>query len=469
MLKLYNTRTKRVEDFRPIQPPHVGLYTCGPTVYNFVHLGNLRTYIFEDVLRRVLEFNGYAVQHVMNITDVGHLTSDADTGEDKIEQSARRQRTTAAEIARTYTAAFLEDLQRLNILPAHALPKATATIELQINLIKRLTERGFTYRTTDGIYFETSKFPRYGQLGGQSAQDKLAGARVDHNLAKRQPADFALWKFSPPNSHRQMEWDSPWGVGFPGWHLECSAMSMHELGEQFDIHAGGIDHIPVHHENEIAQSEAATGKHPFVNFWLHGEFLVLPEKRMGKSEGNIITLADVTERGLQPLAFRYLVLQTHYRSKLTFSWPALEATHQGLQRLWLMIDTAGATPKIGCAEFEQRFRQAINNDLDTPQALSIMHEMMKSEYPFSAKLQSLTVFERVLGLGLTQDAKRDHFQPLDESLTATVQALMREREEARQQKNWPRADELRLKINALLAPFRRTLEDTADGPEIRPH
>ncbi|MBI4093215.1 MAG: cysteine--tRNA ligase [Candidatus Kerfeldbacteria bacterium] len=468
MVRLFNTLTRQVDAFTPLNPPSVGLYTCGPTVYNYVHLGNLRTYLFEDVLRRVLEAGGFAVKHVMNITDVGHLTSDADTGEDKVESQARKEHKDAYELARFYTQAFVHDLDALNIQRPHVMVKATSTIDLQIDLIKRLEQNGFAYLASDGVYFDTSRFPNYGRLGGQRKQDKKAGARVAVNPQKRNQNDFALWKFSKPADKRQMEWPSPWGAGFPGWHIECSAMSMHELGEQFDVHTGGVDHIPIHHENEIAQSEAATGKHPFVKYWLHGEFLVLPEKRMGKSEGNFVTLSELPKRAIHPLAFRYLVLQTHYRSKLTFSWQALEAAHQGLLNLWLTIDTQPATPKIGCAEFEQRFRDSLDNDLDTPQALAIMHEMLKSDYPWSAKLQSLEVFDRVLGIGLGNQAVRQHFPPLDDSQSAAIESLVQEREVARQQKKWDRADELRQQINQALAPFHRALQDTPTGPAIKP-
>ncbi|MBI4426705.1 MAG: cysteine--tRNA ligase [Candidatus Kerfeldbacteria bacterium] len=467
MLKLYNTLTRRLDNFQPINPPHVGLYTCGPTVYGTAHLGNLRTYVFEDVLRRVLEFNRFAVKHVMNITDVGHLTSDADEGEDKIERAARALKRDAVTIARQYENEFFRDLERLNVRQPTTILRATETIALQLELIKRLQEKGFTYRTSDGLYFDTAKFPRYGQLSGQRVAEKMAGARVKVNPAKRQPTDFALWKFSPPGAKRQMEWSSPWGVGFPGWHVECSAMSMKELGEQFDLHTGGIDHISIHHENEIAQSEAATGKHPFVRYWLHGEFLILPGQRMGKSEGNMLTLDDVAKRGFHPWAFRYLILQTHFRSKLAFSWDALAAADQGLKRLWAFVDSIPEQPRIGCAEFEERFRQAVNNDLDTPQALAILHEMLRSDYPGRAKLQSLAVFDRVLGLGLTATAERPHLQPLDATTTERLSRLIAEREQARTDKNWSRADQLRHHINQLLEPHGRVLDDTSDGPSIR--
>lgn len=468
MLRLYNTLTRKIEEFKPLDDKNVGLYTCGPTVYSTAHIGNLRTYMFEDVLRRVLMCNGYAVKHVMNITDVGHLTSDADTGEDKIERAARAEHRSAHDIAREHEAEFFRDCERLNILKPTKVLRATETIDLQIALIKKLEKLRYTYATSDGVYFDTEKFPNYGRLSGQRQTDKKAGARVEVNKEKRHPMDFALWKFSPKDEKRQMEWKSPWGIGFPGWHIECSAMSMKYLGEQFDIHTGGIDHIPVHHENEIAQSEAATGKHPFVRFWIHGEHLILPEKRMGKSERNAITVNDLVARQVHPLAFRYLVLQTHYRSTLSFNWDAIEAAQQGLYKLWLFINTGTSAHGIGCAEYEKHFHDAVDDDLDTPKALAVMHEMLGSNQPWSAKLQSLSVFERVFGLGLTQDAQRSHFQPLNQALTKKINALIQERELARQKNDWARADELRERINAELKPFHRTLEDTSQGPEIRP-
>ncbi len=472
MLNLYNTLSRRIEPFEPISPPQVGLYTCGPTVYSTPHIGNYRSYIFADVLRRALKMNDYLVTQVMNITDVGHLTSDADEGEDKLEKGARAEGQTVWDVAQKHTKEFKDGLKKLNVLEPDVWAVATDHIKHQIELIQKLVARGHTYETPQAVYFDVSTFKSYGQLSKQKLTDKKTGARseVVTDTGKKHPADFVLWfKRTGKFADHIMHWPSPWGDGFPGWHIECSAMSMKYLGEQFDIHTGGIDHIPVHHENEIAQSEAATGKHPFVRVWLHGEHLILPKKRMGKSEGNAITLNDVSQRGIHPLAFRYLVLQTHYRSKLTFSWDALKAADDGLQRLWLTIDTAEAAPQIGCAEFEQRFRDAINHDLDTPPTLAVMHQMLKSEYPWSAKLQSLTVFERVFGLGLTKLADREHFQPIDASTLDRVNQLIQQREAVRQAKDWKQADELRQQINAMLKTFHRTLEDTPEGPEIRPH
>lgn len=457
MLKLYNTRTRKLEEFKPLHDKTVSLYTCGPTVYSTAHIGNLRTYIFEDILRRTLVMNGYTVKHVMNVTDVGHLTSDEDTGEDKVEVEAKKQKKSAHDIAAFHAEEFFTDLERLNILKPTKILYATKTIDLQIDLIKQLEAKGYTYTISDGIYFDTSKFKRYGELSGQKAADKKAGARVEVNAEKKHPSDFALWKFSQPDEQRQMEWPSPWGTGFPGWHIECSAMSMKELGPQFDIHTGGVDHIPVHHENEIAQSEAASGKHPFVNFWLHGEFLTMPGKRMGKSEGNAITLQAIIDKGINPLAFRYLALQTHYRQKMNFSWESLEAAAEGLRTLTQRVAELGVNTKIGCAEFEQRFSEAINHDLNTAQALAIIQELLKADYPNEAKRQSINVMDHVLGLGLA-DAK-----PKPVSIPQSVTKLLEQRESARQSKDFRTADALRQQIEA--AGF--TIDDTDSGARLR--
>jgi len=346
MLKIYNTLTKQKEEFKPIKTGwfrKVGLYTCGPTVYNFAHIGNLRSYIFEDILKRVLKYNGYKVKHVMNITDVGHLTSDADEGEDKMEKGAKREGKTAWEIAEFYTQAFKSNLHDLNIIEPDVWCKATDHIKEQIKLVQKLIDRGFTYETSDGIYFDTTKIDDYGKMANLKNQELQAGVRVDIG-EKRNAHDFALWKWSSPNCHpelvsgslpkRQMEWSAFNHIGFPGWHIECSAMSMKYLGEQFDIHCGGIDHIPVHHTNEIAQSESVTGKKPWVKYWMHGEFLLTGSDKMAKAGDNFLTLQTLKDKNINPLAYRYLLLQTHYRKQLTFSWEALEAAESGLKHFY---------------------------------------------------------------------------------------------------------------------------------------
>ncbi|MBI3956922.1 MAG: cysteine--tRNA ligase [Candidatus Kerfeldbacteria bacterium] len=454
-LNLFNSLTKKREQFRPLHDGRVGMYSCGLTVYNFAHLGNLRAYLFTDVLKRVLRLNGLAVRHVMNITDVGHLTGDADAGEDKVERAAASANESALAITRRYTDAFVQDLKNLNILLPEVMPKATEHIAEQIQLIQRLETAGFTYRTSDGVYFDTAKFPGYGRMANLDKQSLKEGARVEKNIEKRNPTDFALWKFTPKQTKRQMEWPSPWGVGFPGWHIECSAMSMKYLGETFDIHTGGVDHIPIHHTNEMAQSEAATGQ-PLARYWLHNEFLLTPDlDKMAKSAGNFLTLRSLGEKGYSPLAFRYLTLNTHYRKPLTFTWEALAAAQKaydalvGMVRMW-------PEPKIGCAEFEQRFRDAVNADLNTPMALGVLWELVRSDYPDHAKHQSVNVFDEILGLGL-QDLRALE-------IPDAVRRLAEERDSARRAKDFAKSDALRTEIQS--AGF--TVDDTEGGSVIRP-
>jgi len=436
-LYLYNTLTRNKDEFKPLKGNKVGLYTCGPTVYNFAHIGNLRTYIFEDILKRVLEYNDYKVKHIMNITDVGHLTSDADTGEDKLEKGAKREGKSVWEIAEFYTNIFKENLEDLNIQEPDKWCKATDYIKEQIKFVKKLEKKGLTYKTSDGIYFDTSKYPDYPKLAKLNLEGQKEGARVEVNKEKRNPTDFALWKFSPEDSHRQMEWKSPWGVGFPGWHLECSAISLKNLGKEFDIHCGGVDHIPVHHTNELAQNWGITNLES-VKWWLHGEFLVINEGKMAKSEGNFITLQRIKDRGLNPLSYRYFCLQAHYRSKLNFTWEALEAAQNGYHNLIGEISKL-PKPKGDCPEFEEKFLQAINDDLNMPMALSVLQELLKSNCPSGAKRQSITKFDKVLGLNLDQYKK-------EKVVSWEVQKLIDERQLARKNKDFKKADELRRKI-----------------------
>ncbi len=456
-LQLYNTLSRQKEDFTPLVPGQVGLYTCGPTVYAPQHLGNMRSYIFEDILKRVLLMNGYQVKHVMNITDVGHLTGenegDADQGEDKMEKGAKREGKSVWQVADFYTAIFKKNLEELNILEPNVWCKATDYIPEQIALIQKLESKGFAYQTTDGVYFDTDKSPDYGKLAKLDAKGLRAGARVEINPEKRNPTDFALWKFSPPGEKRQMEWGSPWGIGFPGWHIECSAMSMKFLGETLDIHCGGIDHIPVHHTNEIAQSEAATGKQ-FARYWLHGEFLVENGKKVSKSADSIITLDSLVNQGIPPLAYRYFCLGTHYRKQLNFSLEALAGATKALQNVHNKIATMGGG-SVGCAEFEAQFSEAVNDDLNTPQALAVVWELLKSDYPDHAKKQSLLKFDQVLGLGLA-DVK-----PL--VIPQEVLNLLSEREQARLVKDWTKADALRQAI----ASHGFSVDDTELGPIIK--
>ncbi|MBI4082628.1 MAG: cysteine--tRNA ligase [Candidatus Lambdaproteobacteria bacterium] len=413
-LRLYNTLARRKEPFRPLTAGQAGIYTCGPTVYAPAHIGNLRSYVFPDLLKKLLRVLGYRVTHVINITDVGHLTSNEDTGEDKLERAARQASRSAWEIAAQYTQAYLDDLERLHIEPPDHLPRATGHIAEQIALIRELEARGFTYRTADGIYFDTARFAGYGRLARLRVAGLQGGSRVELG-EKRNKTDFALWKLSPPDARRQMEWESPWGRGFPGWHIECSAMSMKYLGRGFDIHTGGSDHIPVHHTNEIAQSEAATGE-PFVRCWLHGEHLVLGEdQRMGKSEGNLITLGEVLARGFDPLAYRYLVLNSHYRKYLTFSWPALEAAATALtdlrRVLWEASDrsdtgapaeaVAEAASDTSCSPREEELLEDLCDDLNTPKALDTLWTAFRDPAASNAEKIGLARYaDRVLSLDL---------------------------------------------------------------------
>lgn len=455
MLRLYNTLTHKIEDFQPTKKV-VGLYACGPTVYAYAHIGNLRTFVFEDILKRVLIYNKYQVKHIMNITDVGHLTSDSDTGEDKIEKGAAREGKSAWEVAEFYTKEFFKDSKALNILPASKYPRATDHIKEQIALIKKLEQKGFTYKTSDGIYFDTSKLSDYGKLANLKNQSLKAGARVEIG-EKKNPTDFALWKFSPSGTKRQMEWKSPWGVGFPGWHVECSAMSTKYLGQPFDIHAGGIDHIPVHHTNEIAQSEAAAGK-PLANFWIHGEFLLIGSDKMAKSGENFVTLQTLKEHGISPLAYRYFLLQTHYRKQLTFSWEALQAAETGLKHLYSLVRSWPGNSKIGCAEYEGKFLEAINSDLNIPEALAIMWKLVKDDsLPPSAKKESLFRLDEVLGLEIKKNLKVK-----TEKIPSEINKLVKSRDEARKNKNWAESDRLRAEIEQQ----GYAVEDAKDGTKV---
>jgi cysteinyl-tRNA synthetase len=463
VLKFYNTLSKKKEIFQPLKNKKVGLYTCGPTVYYFAHIGNLRTYIFEDILKRVLEFNGYKVKHIMNITDVGHLTSDADTGEDKIEKEAKKEKKTAWEIAEFYTKAFKKDLKLLNIKEPDIWIKATDTIKEQIELIKILEKKGFTYKIKDGIYFDTSKLKTYGRLWPKKMKIK-AGARVEMVPGKKNPSDFALWKFTPPGVKRQMEWSSPWGKGFPGWHTECVVMGIKFLGIPFDIHCGGIDHIPIHHTNEIAQAEAAFGKN-LANFWLHGEFLMLKEGRMGKSEGNIIILEDLIKKGFNPLAYRYLCLTAHYRSQLTFSWKSLKSAQNALLNLYQKIKEIYPKKIIQFSRpwklcyfkfYQRKFLDFINNDLNIPKALALMWQILKKEnLSNEEKYKILLEFDKVFGLNL------DKIKPI--KIPKKIEKLVKLREKYRQEKNWEKADKIRKSLQKL----GYQIEDTKEGPKIK--
>ncbi|MGD1973609.1 MAG: cysteine--tRNA ligase [Desulfobacterales bacterium] len=459
-IQLYNSLDRQKSEFSPIQPGKVGLYTCGPTVYNFAHIGNLRTYIFEDILKRVLRYNDFQVKHVMNITDVGHLTGDRDMGEDKMEKGARREGRTAWEIAEFYTRAFESDIALLNIIAPDIWVKATDTISDQIELIKILEEKKYTYRTGDGIYFDTARFKGYTRLSHQNIESLREGARVEKNPDKRNATDFALWKFSPEGGRRQMEWDSPWGTGFPGWHIECSAMSMKYLGEQLDIHCGGTDHIDVHHTNEIAQSEAATGR-KFFNCWMHGAFLIIAGgKKMAKSEGNFLTLQNAfVKKGISPLVYRYAAFQTHYRKPMEYSEESIQAARNGLQHLQNQVRQAAqnSTGQKGVVneEFKTKFMEATNDDLNMPRAMAVVQEMLKSSMEGADKHATIIDYDRVLGLSLDQVDKPDE-------LPQEIKNLVAERQAARDAKDWAASDRLRDTIQDL----GYLVQDTKEGMQV---
>lgn len=453
-LRLYDTYTRSVREFDSLTPGQVGIYTCGPTVYDYAHIGNLRTYIFEDILRRALEFHGYSVKHVMNITDVGHLVSDADTGEDRMERGARRTGKSAWEIAEYYAQVFQNDLDRLNILQPKIWCRATDHIQEQIAFIQCIEEKGFTYRTSDGIYFETSRLSDYGYLARLDIEGLQAGTRIEMG-EKRNPTDFALWKFSPPGQQRQMEWDSPWGIGFPGWHIECSAMSAKYLGNYFDIHCGGEDHIMVHHPNEIAQTQACYGTR-LANFWMHGYFLQVGEARMAKSSGDFLRLQVLIDRGYDPLAYRFFCLGAHYRAKLNFTWESLEGAARALDRLRTQVYTWGEPGSVD-ESFMDQFVTEIDEDLNMPRALAVMWELTRSDLPPATKKATFLEFDRVLGLRLAE------WRPVEDLIPDEILDLVQQRQQARSEKRWKDADALRDQVTA--AGYE--VEDTPQGPRVK--
>lgn len=438
------------------------MYTCGPTVYSFAHIGNFRTYMMADILNRTLRLNEFQVKFIMNLTDVGHLTGDnagdADMGEDRMEKTAAKEGKTAWEVAEFYTEAFLHDYEALRLLKPLQFVKATDHIKEQISLIETLEEKGYTYTISDGVYFDTSAFPEYGKLS--NLDEIKEGARVEINPEKRNPRDFALWKFSPKDEKRHMEWDSPWGVGFPGWHIECSAMSMEYLGETIDIHTGGIDLRETHHPNEIAQSEAASGK-PFVHYWMHSAFMLVDGQKMSKSLGNVYRLYDLEKEGFEPLALRYLYLQTHYRQEMNFTFTALEAAQNALNHLRRDILQLQEGEK-GTGDFESSFKEALNDDLNTPKALSLVWDMLKSDIPDGEKLHALYYMDEVLGFGL-RDYRDAELKKKPLSVPSEVRELVELRQTMRKNKQYAQADQLRNKI--LKLGFE--VIDTEKGYEIR--
>jgi cysteinyl-tRNA synthetase len=459
-LKLFNTLSRKKDVFVPLKKSQVSVYSCGPTVYSFQHIGNMRAYIFADVLRRVLEYNGLKVKQVINVTDVGHLTSDSDEGDDKMEVAAKKSGQSAAELADFYFERFREDFEKLHILKPWKWTKATEHIEEQIDLIKKLEEKGFTYKISDGIYFDSSKFKNYGKMAKLKVEGLKAGKRVARG-GKKNPTDFALWKFSDKPGERQQEWSSPWGLGFPGWHVECSAMSMKYLGETFDIHTGGEDHIPIHHTNEIAQSEGATGK-PFVRYWMHNAFLLDKEgAKVSKSKGGLYTISELEEKGYRAEHFRYFCLGTSYRKPLSFSLDNLDAAKNAFEKLRRKVLDLREEIHKGkdfSKEYSEKFLEAVNDDLNTPRALQVVWSML-DDFDFEAgrKLKLLEEFDNVLGLGL-----RD-FEEADVEVPKEVMELVEEREKLRAAKMWKEADLFRERI--LEKGF--VVEDKKEGVKVR--
>lgn len=472
-LKFHNTLSGQLETFEALNG-NVKMYNCGPTVYDRQHIGNLRPYVFADILRRTLTAWGHSVTQVINITDVGHLVSDADEGEDKMEKSAKAQGRSAQEIAKEITQGWFEDLDLLGIDRSKIqFPRATEYIGEQIALVQSLEQKGYAYTIKDGVYFDTSRFSGYGKLGGINIAGQQAGGRVEKNEEKKSPHDFALWKLSKKKEKRQQEWDSPWGTGFPGWHIECTAMIFKLLGRQIDIHTGGIDHIPVHHNNEIAQAEASTGKQ-YVRYWMHNEFITIEGKKISKSLGNTIYLSQLIDRGLSARALRYLYLTTHYRSLTNFTWDAAEAAHTALHRLKRSFFELDLIPGTSAnKDFIESVQAALANDLDTPKVIALMWDLLKNpDVPSAVKRASLLIVDKVLGLGLTEEAKRKDITVQAGSVSMTlstggpvsveVTKLMEEREAAREAKDFKKADALREAIEM----HGYALEDTPQGPKL---
>lgn len=447
MLKLYNTLTRNKDEFVPLDKDTVKMYSCGPTVYSEAHVGNMRAYLFMDSLRRVLKYNGYKLNHVMNITDVGHLVSDADEGEDKMEKAARETKRNPLDIAKEYTEKFLKDIDKLNIeRPEHITP-ATEHIKEMEEYVLRIMENGYAYETSKGVYFDTSKLPTYGELSRANLDKQLAGARIEVDTEKKNPLDFALWIKAPEN--HIMKWESPWGMCYPGWHIECSAMGNKYLGEKFDIHTGGVDHIPIHHENEIAQAKGATGKNP-ANYWIHNEFLLIDGGKMSKSLGNCYTVTTIEERGYEPLAYRYLAFNSHYRNKLNFTWEGIEAAQVSLNRLREnyaehMKGTETVEETV-ISEYKEKFEAAINDDLNFPAALAVVWEVAKSPIKSKDFANLLKHFDTVLAINVDAEPfkKEEKIEVSQE-----IAELLEKRKQARIDKDFKLSDEIREKLKEL--------------------
>lgn len=457
MLKVYNTLTRRKEEFVPLNDKVVTMYSCGPTVYSYAHIGNMRAYLFMDSVRRTLKYNGYKLKGVMNITDVGHLLSDGDDGEDKMEKASREQQKSVYEIAAIYTDAFMKDLAKLNIGKPEIIAKATDHINDMIKYVEALVEKGYGYETSDGIYFDISKFREYGKLSGLDLEGQRAGARVDVNDEKRNPADFALWKKAP--KEHIMQWESPWGMGYPGWHIECSAMSRKYLGDTFDIHTGGVDHIPVHHENEIAQSEALVG-HKTVDYWMHVEFMQVDGGKMSKSLKNTYTVSELEQKGYSAMAFRYFCLNTHYRKKLNFTFEGMDAAKTSYNRLLAAVHShkgGKSFDEEAVKKYDELFTEAINDDINIPLGLGVLWNMLK-EKPSQAIYDLAMKFDKVLGLALDTESAPEKVEAPEE-----VIKLAELRLKARKDKDWAQSDVLREQISKL----GYQIIDKKDGYDIK--
>ena len=461
-LTFYNTLTRKKEEFHSIDENRVRMYSCGPTVYSYAHIGNFRTYIFMDTLRRVLKYNGYELKHVMNITDVGHLESDADEGEDKMEKAARKEKKDPYEIANFYTEIFLKDMEKLNIDKPEIITKATENISQMIEYVKEIIKNGYAYETSKGIYFDISKLDKYPVLSNRKLDDQIAGARVDVDPEKKNPYDFALWIKAPEN--HIMKWESPWGLSYPGWHLECSTMGRRFLGEEFDIHTGGVDHIPTHHENEIAQSKGATGKIP-AHVWMHCEYLQVDGGKMSKSLGNTYTISQLEEKGISPLAFKLFCFTAHYRNKLNFTFEGAYGAQKALERLYdSYIKNANGVDDVDediIKEYAERFLAYINDDMNMPGAMSVVWEIARNVKKSIKFADLLLKFDKVLGLDMknAENYLLEFKHEESEELPEEIKALVEERKQARAEKNWAKSDEIRDRIISL----GYSIKDTKDG------
>ena len=466
-MKVFNTLTKKKEELKSINDKEIRMYSCGPTVYNYAHIGNLRTYIFMDILSKTIIANGYKLKHVMNITDVGHLVSDGDNGEDKMQKASEREHKSPYEIANYYTKAFLKDLEKLNIKKPDIIAKATEHIPDMIEYVKKIMENGYAYETSTGLYFDISKLPNYGILSGKNLQGEKAGARVNVDNEKRNPQDFAIWKKAPKN--HIMQWDSPWGKSYPGWHIECSAMSRKYLGEQFDIHTGGVDHIPIHHENEIAQSIGYSGKIP-ANYWMHGEFLLVDNGKMAKSLGNVYTIADLEKKGFDAIDYRYFCLNSNYRTPLNFTFKGPESAKIGLNRLRKNIKihslSNGEVSKEEIQKYKEMFMEAMNDDLDSAKALSIIWEIARKENKSKKYSDLISQMDEIMGLDISLEKIKIREEKekniIKKSLNCDIENLIAKREEARKNKQWQKADEIREE----LLKKGIVIQDTKEGVKI---